>query len=51
MSNREGELGRPAGADGTFTVAAIQATPAFLDRAATLELVAAHVADAAQRGR
>ena len=50
MSNREGELGRPAGADGTFTVAAIQATPAFLDRAATLELVAAHVADAASAG-
>jgi nitrilase len=50
MSNREGDLRRPAGADGTFTVAAIQATPAFLDRAATLELVAAHVADAARAG-
>lgn len=27
MSNQEGDLRRPAGADGTFTVAAIQATP------------------------
>lgn len=50
MSNRDGDLRRAPGADGTFTVAAIQATPAFLDRAATLELVAAHVADAARAG-
>jgi nitrilase len=50
MSNRDENLRRPAGADGTFTVAAIQATPAYLDRAATLEQVAAHVADAARAG-
>jgi len=50
MPMEEGDLRRPAGADGTLTVAAIQATPAYLDRAATLELVATHVADAARAG-
>lgn len=35
--------GRP---NGTFTVAAVQATPAFLDRAATVEIAAGHVAAA-----
>lgn len=46
MSDREGDLHRPRGAAGTFIVAAIQATPAVHDRAATLERVGAHVADA-----
>jgi nitrilase len=50
MSNRAGDPRRPAGADGTFTVVAVQATPAYLDRAATLEVVAAHVADAGRAG-
>jgi nitrilase len=50
MSNQEGDPRRPAGADGMFTVAAVQATPAYLDRAATLALVADHVADAARAG-
>jgi len=34
------------GVSGTLTVAAVQATPAFLDRAATVEVAARHVASA-----
>ncbi len=35
------------GAGGTLTVAAVQATPVFLDRAATVEVAARHVASSA----
>ena len=34
------------GVRGTLTVAAVQATPVFLDRAATVEVAAGHVAAA-----
>lgn len=34
------------GGSGTLTVAAVQATPAFLDRVATVEMAAQHVASA-----
>ncbi|MBI1843526.1 MAG: hypothetical protein HYR89_02780 [Actinobacteria bacterium] len=35
------------GVGGTLTVAAVQATPVFLDRSATVEVAARHVASAA----
>ncbi len=42
--------GSTADGGSTFTVAAVQATPAFLDRAATIDVVAGHVAEAAAGG-
>jgi nitrilase len=44
------DVGVQSGGRGTFRVAAVQATPAYLDREATLELVCAQVAAAGADG-
>ena len=43
-------LARVGTARGSFTVAAVQATPAYLDRAGTLEIARGAVVDAASKG-
>jgi len=47
----EADVPAPAGAArGSFTLAAVQATPAYLNRAGTLEIASRAVVDAASRG-